>query len=157
MTKEIYLSNGYYSTVDDCDFEMLKSARWHVVSKRNGSKYAASSNSELMHRVILGLKPGDNIQVDHIDHNGLNNTRANLRRASNSQNNCNKGKYISNKVGFKGVTIRKGYSRYRAQITVNGNQIYLGYFNTAEEAARMYDDAARKYHGEFANLNFKGV
>jgi len=105
-----------------------------------------------MHRVILDAPM--NMLVDHINGNGLDNRRENLRICTNTENLRNRGKDRDNTSGYKGVVIKKGEKKFRAQIRVNQKTIHLGSFSTPEEAARAYDDAAREYFGEFAWTNF---
>ncbi|MEW6206671.1 MAG: AP2/ERF family transcription factor, partial [Pseudomonadota bacterium] len=109
----------------------------------------------LMHRLILNAPPG--IQIDHIDMDGLNNTKANLRLATPQQNRCNRSKTRANTSGYKGVIQNKSAwktTKWIASIVVNRKRMYLGSFNTPEEAAYAYDNAAKQYFGEFARLNF---
>jgi outer membrane usher protein FimD/PapC len=103
-----------------------------------------------MHHEIMGY-----VGVDHKNHDTLNNRRGNLRKANSSQQKWNQGKRKNNTSGYKGVCWNKEKSKYQVQIGVNGKQIRLGYFTSAKKAARAYDKAARKYHGEFAVLNFQ--
>lgn len=107
-------------------------------------------------RLAVFLMTGDwpEGEVDHIDHNPHNNMWSNLRVCSRFDNAKNKPKFITNKCGYKGVW-KTNYS-YRAKIRVNGSVINLGNFKTAEEAAKAYDQAAVKFHGKFAVINFKG-
>lgn len=104
----------------------------------------------LMHRLIM--VPRGSMVVDHINGNGLDNRKSNLRVCSTGQNMANKGPSASH--GFKGVTRRGGKGPWIAEIAPEGHHIYLGIFRTIEEAARAYDVAARKWYGEFAYLNF---
>lgn len=101
---------------------------------------------------------------DHINHNGLDNRKANLRPATNAQNIWHRRKFIRRTPGglknpfrskYKGVDWAKDMKRRRARITVNGKRMYLGSFDNEIDAAKAYDQAAKKYHGDFAGLNFK--
>jgi hypothetical protein len=103
-----------------------------------------------MHRAILEGAP----QVDHIDGDGLNNQRSNLRPATQAQNMANSRKYSTNTSGFKGVGWHKAAKKWRADITFDYKTRYLGLFPTAEDAARAYDSAAKSLFGVFACLNF---
>jgi hypothetical protein len=93
--------------------------------------------------------------VDHEDGNGLHCTWLNLRDATVGQNNCNRGPLRTNTSGFKGVTWHKRDERWQAAIGTGNEQRFLGYFADAAEAARAYDEAAKKFHGSFAVLNFR--
>ncbi|KPL25465.1 MAG: hypothetical protein AMJ75_01080 [Phycisphaerae bacterium SM1_79] len=107
-----------------------------------------------MHRQIL--KVPDHMFVDHINHNGLDNRKANLRPATRTQNNRNRRKV--HKANFhskyKGLTWYKREKRWAVRIMADGNSKFIGYFQNEIEAAKAYDTAAKKYHGEFAVLNF---
>jgi hypothetical protein len=94
-----------------------------------------------------------NILVDHIDRNPLNNQKNNLRISNKSTNGMNRLKPIHNTSGYKGVSFRKERNKFRAYITLNQKTINLGHYKTAIEAAKVYNDAAIKYHKEFAVLN----
>jgi hypothetical protein len=107
-----------------------------------------------MHREII--RTPRHLVVDHINHNGLDNRKANLRPATRAQNNYNrliiKRKDSSSK--YKGVSWKKEYKKWQAQIYVNGQFKFLGYFEDEIQAAKAYDEAAKKYYGRFACLNF---
>lgn len=148
---------GYFAVIDRADLDTVTAYRWHAHRPVTGTVYARSSvyqpgrnpTSLYLHRLIAG---GTSIDVDHIDMDGLNNSRANLRAASRSQNLANRGRPSSNTSGHKGI-IRVPSGRWKAQITVNWKRTYLGTFATAEEAARAYNVAALAAWGEFAQLN----
>lgn len=102
-----------------------------------------------MHRIILGAKRGQ--YVDHIDHNRLNNTRSNLRLCTQSENQANRRLHKNSSTGYKGVT-RHGSYRH-ARLWVNGTCVHLGYHEDAYTASMVYDHAARRFYGEFAQVN----
>lgn len=104
-----------------------------------------------LHRLILGIT-NPKVIIDHINGNGLDNRKCNLRIATFSGNSANSRMYSSNKTGYRGVYLRDS-GRYRACIRVNNKLIHLGSFDTKEEAAKAYNVVAKKYHGEFAVLN----
>lgn len=106
-----------------------------------------------MHREIL--KAPKNKSTDHINGNGLDNRRKNLRLCSVSQNACNQKPRVNNTSGFRGVYRKKGIKNWLVLIQYKKKSRHVGYYSTAIEAARAYDKAARKHHGAFARTNFK--
>jgi hypothetical protein len=156
------LNDVHECVIDTADFELVRPSRWYA--DKHAQTFYAITNTPAqdgqrrgrlkMHRLILS----DVEEVDHIDHNGLNNRRFNLRPATSAQNSYN----IRPKEGtsrFKGVYLRKDYllkgkTGYYATISADRKRINLGVYDSEEQAARAYDDAAKKYHGEFAVLNF---
>lgn len=99
------------------------------------------------------MNAAPNEQVDHINGDGLDNRKSNLRICNGSQNRCNKGKPKNNTSGYKGVTWHTPNKKWVAQIAVNGKHSYIGSFKTKEEAAKAYNKKAKELHGEFARLN----
>lgn len=158
--KNIPLSQGQFSNVDDDDFEKLSQYKWYAAySKTSKSYYAARTTTIngkrkniLMHREILGVT-NPNILVDHIDHNTLDNRKQNIRLATNSLIQGNSRKQSNNTSGLKGISFLKRTGKWYSQIMINGKKNHLGYFGNAIDAAKAYNDAARKYFGEFALLN----
>jgi hypothetical protein len=94
-----------------------------------------------------------NMQVDHIDNNKLNNIKSNLRLCNHTENMINRPTHSNSKSGYKGVIFYKRLNKYMAKINVNKKQLYLGLYIDPIHAARVYNAAALKYHGEFAHLN----
>ena len=105
----------------------------------------------LQHRVVWAIATGDwpKKGLDHINGIRTDNRVANLREANNSQNQMNRGAQVNNSVGFKGV-FKQG-NRWRSHIWANEKHVYLGYFDTKEQAHTAYCEAAKRFHGEFAN------
>jgi hypothetical protein len=124
-----------------------------VHSLTNG-KNAPRKNLQ-MHRLVIDVPTG--CFCDHINHNGLDNRKANLRVAQHKQNVWHRRKFQSpSRSRYKGVDFRpaNGGKCWRARIRINGKRIYLGSFEDEIAAAKAYDEAAKKYHGQFAGLNF---
>jgi len=140
----------FFAIVDDEDFDRVSSIRWYIMRNRKFGNYYSRAlidgKTTLMHRLILNA-PRD-VQVDHRDHNGLNNTRSNLRFATPSQNSGNQSGWRNRKNSYKGVSINR--RKWRAILC--GKPI--GTFDTPEAAALAYDRAAIERWGEFARTNF---
>ena len=159
----IQLTRGYVAVVDD-EFAWLDNWKWHATSGRGGPyavrcSYPFEKNKPIkiqMHRIILGLSKLDSRQVDHRDHNTLNNTRSNLRIATRTQNMGNRKKQDGSSR-YRGVSWDKQYKRWRAAIRINGRSKTLGRYLKEEEAAMAYDKAALDHFGEYANVNFDKV
>ncbi len=158
IMKEIKLSQGKVALVDDEDFERVNEKAWHA-SKSRGLFYARSSTYVdkkcrciHLHRYILNCENIE-IEIDHIDGNGLNCQKKNLRECTHSQNMMNKKPYKNGTSLYKGVHFQKSNNKYVATIRINGKQKHLGYYTKEIDAAIEYDKNAIKYYGEFARLN----
>lgn len=139
-----------FTLVDDEDFEFLNQWKWHKNNENYVSRLTKDGETVRLHRVVMNT-PKD-MECDHIDRNGLNNQKSNLRNCTHAENMRNSNRSKSNTSGYRGVFVSGKY--WMAKIIVMGRQIYLGSFRDIEDAARAYDVAALKYHKEFAILNF---
>lgn len=152
----IPLTQGQNAIVDVEDFEWLSQWNWHAMWTEYTRSFRAIRNEGkkaiLMHRVILGCEGKE--EGDHRNHNSLDNRRHNLRKCTRVQNMCNKRPYRGSSSKFKGVSFNKSKNKWVANIQINGKQTYLKSFNSEEQAARAYDEAAKIHHGVFARLNF---
>lgn len=155
--KEIVLTQGKVAMVDDEDYEYLNQFKW-CAANNGGTFYAIRKAcydgkwiTERMHRVLFDIPPGK--EIDHIDHNGLNNQRGNLRIVTRQQNKFNARAWGQSK--YLGVSIYNDNGRkyIAANIWINGKKKYLGFFPTEEAAALAYNEAAIGFQGEYANLN----
>lgn len=154
--KEIPLTQGKVALVDDEDYESLNAFKWHAANC-NGAYYAARSvwiglgkqRYVLMHRELLNVSR----EVDHINNDGLDNRRANLRPASRSQQNQNSRKRMECSSVFKGVYWNIPSKKWQAYIRVNHIRIHLGLFHCEKAAALAYDSAAVEAFGDYAKTN----
>ena len=148
---EIPLTQGRVALVDDIDAaEVTAAGPWFAShDKRNWyARREVAGRSGWLHGFLTGWSP-----VDHVNGNGLDNRRANLRQATNQQNSQNRGLSSINTSGYKGVGFDRRRRKWRAYIHVDGRQRHLGYFTTAPEAAAAYDIAAIEHFGDYARTN----
>lgn len=152
VSREIPLTQGYVTVVDDSDFEALSRYRWKVL-KVKGKVYASRTSGNatvLMHKALTGYE-----RTDHIDGDGLNNRRSNLRPATQRQNVHNSRPRAGTSSRFVGVRLQRRTGRWEAYIKTDGKYKQLGTFETEEAAARARDAAAYERDPEFAYLNFR--
>lgn len=161
MVKELVLSKGHITIVDDEDYEWL--SQWKWTAKKGSGRYAkvyAYRNQKAngtqthiaLHRLIADCPKG--LVVDHINGDTLDNRRSNLRICTQKDNARNSSAPINSPTGFKGAVLRPCGKRWQSRIRVDGRMLHLGMFSTLAEALLAYDAAAIHYFGEFANLNF---
>lgn len=159
--KQIPLTQGQVALVDDEDFEELSKVKWCAMwdagtrsfyAMRNTPWVNGNRTSELMHRRILNAQPDQ--QVDHINHDTLDNRWENIRLCTHTQNHQNQTKHAKASSQFKGVCWNKQCRKWMVHIVVNAKSIYLGLFTDETKAAQAYDEAAKKHFGEYALLNF---
>jgi hypothetical protein len=154
--KKIKLVNQMlFALVDDEDYEMLSRYDWYKVRPRTVTyAYTKINNRTVyMHQLILPI-PSKDLTVDHIDNDGLNNVKSNLRLATRTQQSQNRRKQINGITSkYKGVRFHNRDHAWEANIVYNGKHIYLGSFDTEIAAAKAFNRAAKRYHGEFASLN----
>jgi hypothetical protein len=152
--KEISLGNGKVAIIDDDDYEKLTKFKWNWTALNNRSGFYARGDV-MMHNVIMDTPDG--LGVDHINGNGLDNRKENLRICTSSQNHANRRRpqnAIPASSRFRGVHLRKDHKKWSAQITHQNKVYWLGYFDDEEEAARAYDAKAKELFGVYARLNF---
>jgi hypothetical protein len=158
--RRIDLGEGEWAIVDWDVYYRISKYKWHAMGKR-GLFYAVRkvkiSPTEIttrsMHREIMNAP--DDLLVDHQNRNKLDNRIANLRLATHSENMWNRRRNKTKASSkYIGVSFNKRSKRWCCRIGNDGNSIWLGTFDNEMEAARAYDEAARKYHREFAQLNF---
>ena len=145
----IPLTKGMHAIVDESDYLRLMRYRWQAAPIGQGAVgfYAVSRGRIRMHQLVAGR------HRDHKNRVGIDNRRKNLRASTQALNVRNASRRKDNTTGFRGIWHR-GKNKYAAGIQVDGKLFYLGQRIGAVNAALLYDEAAKKYHGEFAVLNF---
>lgn len=152
----IDVSDGSKAIIDDDKYELVSKHHWH----RDDAGYARTNiwgdnrkiSAPRMHRLVLGCED-TKLHIDHINGNKLDNRVSNLRICSCSQNLANRGPQRNNTSGYKGVIYDKSRNKWRAEIRVQSKRMYLGRYETVEEAAVAYNVASEKYFGEFGYQN----
>jgi len=159
--RRIPLTRGKYAMVDADDYERLNKYKWlaqqgqrtFYAMRRGRVGESGRGGMVWMHREII--KPANGMFVDHINHNGVDNRKSNLRAATRNQNMWNRRKGTTKtRSKYKGLSLHNRKKPWSVRIKVNGESKFLGFFENEVEAAKAYDRAARKFHGEFAALNF---
>jgi|WetSurMetagenome_2_1015567.scaffolds.fasta_scaffold328029_1 hypothetical protein len=155
--EEIILTKNCVALIDKENAIDINQHKWYAVNKGKVSDlyYAATiinKKSISMHRYILKIKD-KTIKIDHIDGNGLNNQKSNLRLCKLSENLKNRRIPSNNKTGYKGVSFKKKLNKYRSSIGYSSKSIHLGYYENSIEAAEAYNKKAKELFGEYARLN----
>lgn len=162
MVKEIQLTQGYVALVDGDDYRHVAMHRWHAVVRmradgtalvhaaRNVRRADGRQRLQYMHSLLVGTPPG--MCTDHVDGNGLNNIRANLRVCTRAENVRNRRSH-GGTSRYKGVCWNRSKKKWQAAIGVGDKMHHLGCFTDETAAACAYDDAALRMHGEFARPN----
>jgi hypothetical protein len=155
--KTIPLTLGKVAIVDDEDYNELIKYKWYgngngtgdIIYAKRLARESDNRNEKIisMHRQIMEFPVNKNI--DHINHNGIDNRRCNLRICTQTQNMFNRRRKLRSKSGLIGVSWFKKLKKWRATIHMT-----IGYFDSKEEAGKAYDEVAKKLFGEFANLNY---
>lgn len=148
----IYLTQGKIAYVDADDYAKVMFMTFTLFKTKN-TNYAKAGTGEYLHRIVMGLVENDGLKVDHVDGNGLNCVRSNMRICTNQQNNQNRRSEYTYK-GIYWIPVKEGI-KWCARIKHNTITIHLGTYDTEIEAAQAYDKKALELFGVFANLNFK--
>lgn len=155
-TIEIKLTQGQVALIDKEDYDLVKDYRW-CAKKCTNTFYATRrrcadlGGHESMHRLIMGFPDA---HVDHINHEGCDNRRSNLRTCTHRQNAANKKHQKGGSSIYKGVSFDKSTNKYRVILRIGGKIKSLGSFSSEIKAAIIYDKSARKQYKEYAYLNF---
>ncbi len=148
--RKVHLPSGHIVLVDVEDWKKVRLKKFYAY-KSGKTIYARTKKGRRIHHIILGKKRG--YVIDHINGDGLDNRKENLRHCTIKENTRNRHARTGLSK-YKGVSKVRG-KKWQANISVDGEKKYLGIFVTQKEAAETYDRAAKKYFGEFAQLNFK--
>lgn len=155
MAKEIKLTQGKVALVDDNMFEYLSQWKWYLLKSHTNYYAIRTSKPEnkliQLHRVVIKAKQGE--FVDHINGDKLDNRKVNLRICTKAQNAQNRKTSKLNKSGYNGVSWCIRNKKWVAQIQCENKKNHIGYYIDPIDAAKAFNEAAKKYHGEFAKLN----
>lgn len=155
--KRIPLTQGQFAIVDDGDYDWLMQWKWHAYRGKY-TFYACRSTTRSrkakrkllsMHRTIMAIPRGR--EIDHRNHDGLDNRRCNLRECSRAENQRNRLPEKGGTSKFKGTYWNKG--KWQSVITCNGKYTYIGRYASEKDAAAAYNTKAKELFGEFAYLN----
>lgn len=151
--KVIDLGCGMKSIIDDADFNLVSKykwcPRWSARAKQHYASAPVNGARVDMHRFLMDSPKG--MCIDHINHDGLDNRRENLRICTNAENSRNRrGANRNSKSGIRGVYFHKQAKTWFAEVRVNGKKVYLGSFKTPDEAAKVMPAALKKHFGSFA-------
>jgi len=159
--KLIPLTKGYEAMVDDEDYDRVMEYKWQALTRSNGEVNCASRSyqerpsmkirREALHVFIMGIL-GDGFTIDHKDKNPLNCQRNNMRWASKSQQNANRRSVMTH--GYRGIYPVSESYKWEPRIWYQRKLYRNGSYYTKEEAAKAYDELAKKIYGDFAELNF---
>lgn len=159
--KEIKLTQGQVAIINDEDFDLIQNYSWIAQYVKHRNVYYAVTALPVvngkqpaisMHRLIMGAPKG--VLVDHKNRNTLDNRKENLRLCNTFESARNKGVSKRNSTGLKGVSFCPSRNKYQALIGYNNKLIFLGRFDTAEQASMAYETKAQELHGEFYHKNF---
>jgi len=149
--KKVKLTQGKYSLVDDADFKKVKSIKWYAhfdgfnwYARRNIRLDCGKRSGQTIHVFLLGSRK--NKEVDHVNGNGLDNQRKNLRFLSHSKNLLNRGRQSNNTTGYTGVSFHKATKKYRAYGRLNGKHVHLGVHSTVTKAKQAYKTFAEEHY-----------
>lgn len=142
---------GKIALIDDCDSKFAK-FKWYVTRQGYVIRYHNYHGRTRLHNELLGISSRITL-IDHINRNKLDNRRENLRICNKAQNTINSPANKNNTSGYKGVTFCKKNGKWKAQLKVNYKNLNLGYRLTKIEAAKLYNEKAKEYFGEFAYMN----
>ena len=154
----IPLTKGYFTLIDADDYEWVSYYNWYTMTKSKNGIYAGRKINKGQHTIYLAREimdcPND-LVVDHINGDALDNRKQNLRICTHRQNMINRRKInISQNIPYRGVTKCRVSGRYITVIAPNRKRIQIGRYDSIEDAARAYDNAAKEVYGQFAKLNF---
>ena len=157
--KKIQLTQGENTIVDDQDVGIVNKHKWHILRGRNtfyavrNVQIAKITKSIYLHRLLLGLSRGDKQEVDHINHDGLDNRKKNLRIVDHRKNQWNTYPRADCLSKYKGISWDNQRKKWQARCMVNGHRYCLGRFDNEIDAAAIYNYFARICFGEYAHLN----